>query len=302
MSTNLLVPGQCGEDQCIPCNVECPIEWYEYDCRLYWRIINPLDWSAPYTVTIVGPSSTEYYDSIPSGIIDEPVTGTYSAMIEKDAVESDACEIEYEECEPVYLCCVRFESVNVRVSANIPAIEFYAAGGSTRQFRTLGAIASEEAFSVTGAMSSGTKTDDICYDTWEPTSTTDEDTGVEVTYLVYSGIPYTMGDPVCVAPGTDYYLQTITVRFHVRHADLNVSVVGKCTAYSLSTVGLPLGATPTAVSVGDIVLNGGVGLGFLDPCGEYPAIGSLQIIGDLCSGDPSDLEIVFELWPDVIPL
>jgi hypothetical protein len=299
--------GECG------CCDDCPIIFSISDCRLFWYINPAYLPEEPYQVVITTPSGDDTYENISGGMYEEPEEGTYCGVVIKDAVESQSCCIVYVECTPVKPCCYRTSAINIRITREQTSVKYK--GGEVVSGTFYGAY-SEAAIPAwdiiskrIGAMSAGVKTDENCYDLWGVDDFTDfEDVPVGSGYVTfYTGMPgYANAAAVpCSIPTTDYYYQRLYFDYYIRFDNNNVVLKGTLTDEDYSMVGSPGGAGPAAPTIpADYTFDTlPFGLCVVSAESRRVELSTLTtdagVTMDICDGGDS---IVYEYWPDVIPL
>lgn len=299
MAVTLLNPGGC-EDDCYECG-ECPVRWFQDDCRLFWYVPSPP--VGGWTVTITHPdTSQDVYTNVQSAMIETPATGTYSALLTIDGTDYGPCEIEFAGgCSPVKPCCFRTAGIYTRVT---PEYSGLVKGSATRpgnlyDYAELDtSLLTYESLRV-GSMSSGTKTDSNCYDVWGVFEEIFLGTGYLTRYL---GHPHGGSPPSCVAPGSNYYYQRIYYDFYVRFSGSSWRLYGEVTGEDYSVNGSPGGSAPAAPS-GEVFFAeqsfGACAADVIIQPSDVLSKGADFSVGD-CGGTSSNF--IFEYWPDVIPL
>ena len=329
MSTTLLVPGQCGEEQCIPCGIECPVKFYISCCHLYWYLELEDIPETDYLVTIDTPDGPEYYFNISSGIFENANNGTYTGSITVDSIESESCEIEVPYCtDDPCLCCIRVEGINTKITRTGPTFKMTGAW----YFPTLGWAGqysegtlpdfSHERYSQ-GYRSSGAKTEFNCYNRWGfpgfsdfldvPLGSGHIDfwTGIRgYEYLPIGDRPTV----ACSIPTEDFWYQRIYYDYFLRYTSgtdngPNVAFWATRTSEDFSSDGSPIGDPPTLPTFPSSVNLTGI-LNLYQLCPDYDVfihtLFGMELIGTgifesiiVCDGT---LDFTIESWPDVIPL
>lgn len=311
---HLLRTGPAGIGHLVrACTNGCEFVIYQDNCQLFWYVTTT---STDFTVAITGPgvSDNYSYDSIRSGVFDEPTDGLWFGVVTLNDIGGGCLSsTEYTTpADPCLPCCRKTDGVYFSVHSAYDNFE------ESRE-RFVSGVAYERLYSIwdlsafhydgyrIGSMISGSKTAENCYTRY---GATEEFTVGQATRTWYTGIPHTTGDPVCVGvPVTDYYYQKLYYDIIVRFAVTGPTeylVLLKVTSEDFLISGTPNGTIPPAPVIGtETVLINSAALGalFTLSWGACHFIQHVTGVDDFDYGGYTDCvntgDITMEIWADV---
>lgn len=249
--------GDCG----CGCECLCPISWLFSDCYLFWYLCDPPP-ETDYTVTIVTPTGTEVYENVSQGVFENTASGTYSATLTVDGIESEACEIVIDDCPPVYDCCVRtiglygvFSGIGVtelgrtNILAGSPGFTY---GGKNLYVLDHSAANVSWYRDLTFLSGGGPKTPTNCYNSFVEGDVL-IGSGTDIHYILeqsFGQVVPTCFDESEIPNFVAGHKREVSFDVYLRYVALTVRVVAISTGYTYTAIGAPNSATPATIANG----------------------------------------------------